>query len=111
MDPTQIVAIAAILIVLFIVIPAIVVMFLRNVDAGSIRIVTLLGGSTHIYRGPGKSFEVPLLTNGTTLSSKAINVDLDITDQTADLGPDGMPRPIKVRISPAPSSPSATPTC
>jgi flotillin len=41
---------------------------------------------------------VPLLTTGTTISSKVINVDLDITDQTADLDDTGTPRPIKVRI-------------
>jgi flotillin len=51
-----------------------------------------------IYRGPGKSFELPLLTNGTTISSKAINVDLDITDQTADVDRSGIPNPIKVRV-------------
>ena len=46
-----------------------------------------------------------------SLSSKAINVDLDITDQTADLGPDGTPQPIKVRIlASAIVSPSATRT-
>src|SRR2546430_10250710 len=65
------------------VIPLIVSSFLGNVDAGTIRVVSWLQGSTIIYRGPGKSKEVPLLTTGTTLSSKAINVDLDITDQTA----------------------------
>ena len=51
-----------------------------------------------IYRGPGKSKEIPLLTTGTTISSKVINVDLDITDQTADLDENGTPRPIKVRV-------------
>src|SRR5207253_10010920 len=35
---------------------------------------------------------------GTTISSKAINVDLDITDQTADLNDAGVPQPIKVRV-------------
>ncbi|HET7042470.1 MAG TPA: hypothetical protein VFI13_10645, partial [Gemmatimonadales bacterium] len=34
----------------------------------------------------------------TTISSKVINVDLDITDQTADLDAEGTPRPIKVRV-------------
>ncbi len=82
----------------FVLFPTLVGMFLRNVDAGTIRIVTLWGGRTSIYRGPGKSFEVPLLTNGTTLSSKAINVDLDITDQTADVDAGGVPQPIKVRV-------------
>ena len=95
---TPVILILAILFVLVIVVPIIIQMFLRNVDAGSIRIVTLWGGNTHIYRGPGKSVEIPMFTNGTTLSSKAINVDLDITDQTADLDSNGTPQPIKVRI-------------
>jgi flotillin len=80
------------------VIPAIVASFLRNVEAGTIRMVSWLHGGTVIYRGPGKSKEIPLLTTGTTLSSKAINVDLDITDQTADLDEGGTPQPIKVRV-------------
>src|SRR5262245_11304283 len=81
-----------------IVIPAIVASFLRNVEAGTIRLVSWLTGGNVIYRGPGKSKEVPLLTTGTTISSKVINVDLDITDQTADLDDAGTPRPIKVRV-------------
>ena len=81
-----------------VVIPAIVASFLRNVEAGTIRLVSWLHGGTVIYRGPGKSKEIPLLTTGTTISSKVINVDLDITDQTADLDSDGTPRPIKVRV-------------
>ena len=72
--------------------------FLRPVEAGTIRIVSWLGGATTTYRGPGKSRELPLFTQGTTLSSKAINVDLDITDQTADVDEDGLPKPIKVRV-------------
>src|SRR5678809_1302507 len=90
--------IAAILIGVFIVIPGIVASFLRNVEAGTIRIVSWLHGGSVIYRGPGKSKEIPLLTTGTTISSKVINVDLDITDQTADLDDTGTPRPIKVRV-------------
>jgi flotillin len=94
----MLIIIAAILIGVLGVIPLIVSSFLRNVEAGTIRMVSWLQGSTIIYRGPGKSKEVPLLTTGTTLSSKAINVDLDITDQTADLDRNGTPQPIKVRI-------------
>jgi hypothetical protein len=90
--------VAAILVGALGVIPLVVSSFLRNVEAGTIRMVSWLQGSTIIYRGPGKSKEVPLLTTGTTLSSKAINVDLDITDQTADLDRNGTPQPIKVRI-------------
>jgi flotillin len=90
-----------IIVVLFfaaIVFPALFSAFLRNVPAGTIRLVTWIGGTTRIYRGPGKSYEIPLLTNGTSISSKAINVDLDITDQTADIGPNQVPNPIKVRV-------------
>src|SRR3954471_7998209 len=81
-----------------VVIPAIVASFLRNVEAGTIRLVSWLAGGTVTYRGPGKSKEIPLLTTGPTISSKVINVDLDITDQTADIDDNGIPRPIKVRV-------------
>src|SRR5262249_20108100 len=81
-----------------VVVPAIVASFLRNVEAGTIRLVSWLHGGTVIYRGPGKSKEIPLLTTGTTISSKVINIDLDITDQTADVDDSGTPRPIKVRV-------------
>src|SRR5213592_4322794 len=90
-----VVAIPAAVLVL---VPLIVAGFLRDVDAGTIRMVSWLNGSTVIYRGPGKSKEIPLLTTGTTLSSKVINVDLDITDQTADVDDTSTPRPIKVRV-------------
>ena len=94
----SLIIVAGVVIGVLFVIPLIVSSFLRNVEAGTIRMVSWLQGSTIIYRGPGKSKEVPLLTTGTTLSSKAINVDLDITDQTADLDRNGTPQPIKVRI-------------
>src|SRR5690349_3677901 len=90
--------VAATLLGIFVVIPAIVAAFLRDVDAGTIRLVSWITGGTMIYRGPGKSKEIPLLTTGTTISSKVINVDLDITDQTADIDDTGTARPIKVRV-------------
>src|SRR5512132_1011272 len=90
--------IAAIVFGILVVLPMIVASFLRNVEAGTIRLVSWLAGGTVIYRGPGKSKEIPLLTTGTTISSKVINVDLDITDQTADLDENGTPQPIKVRV-------------
>ena len=88
----------AVVVAVLFVIPIIVASFLRNVEAGTIRLVSWLAGGTVIYRGPGKSKEIPLLTTGTTISSKVINVDLDITDQTADLDESGTPQPIKVRV-------------
>ena len=78
--------------------PLIISKFLATVDAGTIRLVSWFGGETRIYKGPGKSIEVPLLTTGTTIPSKAINIDLDIADQTADQDKNGVPRPIKVRV-------------
>src|ERR1041385_2958727 len=90
--------VAAVLVGTLVFIPLIVAAFLRDVDAGTIRLVSWLNGGTIIYRGPGKSKEIPLLTTGTTISSKVINVDLDITDQTADIDDSGTPRPIKVRV-------------
>ena len=93
-----IVIVGAVLVGVFFVVPMIVAAFLRDVDAGTIRIVSWLHGNTVIYRGPGKSKEIPLLTTGTTISSKIINVDLDITDQTADLDDNDRPQPIKVRV-------------
>ena len=98
MNPGFLIGLVVVLLAVFILIPAIVGLFLRDVTAGTIRIVTWWGGATRIYRGPGKSYEIPLLTNGSSLSSKAINVDLDITDQTADIDARGVPQPIKVRV-------------
>ena len=92
------IAIVGIVLGVVVLLPVLVSSILRNVEAGSIRLVSWLHGHTVIYRGPGKSKEIPLLTTGTTISSKVINVDLDITDQTADLDETGTPRPIKVRV-------------
>jgi len=75
-----------------------VTMFLRTVEAGTIRLVSWLSGGIKIYRGPGKSMEVPLFTTGTTIPSRAINIDLEVADQTADVDAQGMPKPIKVRV-------------
>src|SRR5213080_1128319 len=94
----QWILVVAVHIAVLVLLPFIVASFLRNVDAGTIRLVSWLSGGTVTYRGPGKSKEIPLLTTGTTISSKVINIDLDITDQTADIDENGTPRPIKVRV-------------
>ncbi len=98
MVSTGLILIIGVVVLVAVVVPAVVASFLRNVEAGTIRMVSWLQGGTVIYRGPGKSKEIPLLTTGTTISSKVINVDLDITDQTADIDDTGTPRPIKVRV-------------
>ena len=89
---------AIVLVLAVILVPVIISQFLTTVEAGSIRMVTGSGGGTKIYRGPGKAIEYPIFTTGTSIPSKAINIDLDISDQTADIGSDGIPRPIKVRV-------------
>src|SRR5437763_898215 len=66
--------IAGVVAVVLLVIPVTIASFLRDVDAGTIRLVSWLTGGSVIYRGPGKSKEVPLFTKGTTISSKVINV-------------------------------------
>src|SRR3954465_4311061 len=98
MDISSWVRIALIVGFVVVVIPMIAASFLRNDHTRTIRLVSWLHGGTVTYRGPGKSKEIPLLTTGTTISSKVINVDLDITDQTADLDVTGVPRPLKVRV-------------
>src|SRR5258708_7611940 len=94
----ELLIIGGVVFVVFGLLPVIVSFFLRDVDAGTIRLVSWLQGSTITYRGPGKSKEIPLLTTATTISSKVLNVDLDITDQTADVDEQDFPRPIKVRV-------------
>ncbi len=93
-------AVTIVVVVIFAVILFAVVVsrFLTTVEAGTIRMVSRFGGSTSIYKGPGKAIEVPLLTTSTTIPSKAINIDLDIADQTADVDRNGVPKPIKVRV-------------
>lgn len=79
-------------------IPILVTRFLTTVPAGTIRMVSWLSGVVKVYKGPCKSLEVPLFTTSATIPSKAINIDLEISDQTADVDRTGQPRPIKVRV-------------
>ncbi|HEY4121980.1 MAG TPA: hypothetical protein VGM56_29135 [Byssovorax sp.] len=72
--------------------------FLTTVPAGVIRIISWWRGGMRIYIGPGRAIEVPLLTTAASIPSQAINLDLDITDQTADRDAQGIPRPIKVNV-------------
>ncbi len=96
--PDNLILPSVIIVAAVLLLPLIISRFLRTVDAGTIRLVSWLSGGTKIYRGPGKSIEIPLMTTGTTIPAKAINIDLDIADQTADVDRNGQPRPIKVRV-------------
>ncbi len=95
---TGIVPIVISLVVGFFLIFAIASRFLTSVEAGTIRLVSWYRGGTRVFKGPGKAIEVPLLTTGTSIPSRAINIDLDIADQTADVDAQGVPKPIKVKV-------------
>lgn len=82
----------------FAFLPIIVNAFLRNVEAGEIRLVSWMGGRLSIYRGPCKALMIPLLTVSQVIPAQAINVDIEITDQTADLDANGRPAPVKVTV-------------
>lgn len=89
---------AVVVVVVLALLPATVNAFLRNVEAGEIRLVSWLGGSLKIFRGPCKAPMVPLFTVSRVIPASAINVDIEITDQTADLDPTGKPAPVKVTV-------------
>ena len=73
--------------------------FLRSVDAGEILLVSWLGKKgQQIFRGPKKAFVVPIFTQIRSIPAQAINVDIEITDQTADLDINGRPAPVKVTV-------------
>src|SRR5690349_11169311 len=72
--------------------------FLTTVPNGVIRLVSWPGAGVKIFKGPCKAVEIPLLTTPASIPSQAINIDLDITDQTADRDANGIPRPIKVNV-------------
>lgn len=75
----------------------IVVSFLRSVDAGEILLANWRN-NLKIYRGPCKAFVIPVLNQMRRIPAQAINVDIEITDQTADLDGDGRPAPVKVTV-------------
>ena len=77
----------------------IVTTFLRSVDAGQILLVNWWkAGGLRIFRGPTKAFVVPLFTQSRAIPAQAINVDIEITDQTADVDSNGRPAPVKVTV-------------
>ncbi len=76
----------------------ILVTFLRSVDAGEILLVSSLGGKRSTYRGPCKAFVVPVFNQVRVIPSQAINVDIEITDQTADIDAQGRLAPVKVTV-------------
>ena len=89
---------AIVILAIFGLIPLIVNSVLRSVDAGEIRLVSWLGGEPKTFRGPCKAVIIPLLTVSAVVPAQALTVDIDITDQTADLDENGLPAPVKVTV-------------
>jgi flotillin len=75
----------------------IVTTFLRSVDAGEILLANR-GRNLRIFRGPCKALIVPVITQMRRIPAQAINVDIEITDQTADVDAEGRPAPVKVTV-------------
>jgi flotillin len=75
----------------------IIATFLRSVDAGAILLASR-GRNLQIYRGPCKALIVPVITQVRSIPAQAINVDIEITDQTADVDASGRSAPVKVTV-------------
>src|SRR3954469_12066353 len=95
-EPSLIVAGVVVLLVLVLT-SVIITAFLRSVDAGEILLASR-GRNLKIYRGPSKALIVPVITQVRVIPAQAINVDIEITDQTADLDANGRPAPVKVTV-------------
>src|ERR1700733_13703934 len=76
---------------------AMIAAFLRSVDAGEILLASR-GRDLRIYRGPCKALVVPVITQVRAIPAQAINVDIEITDQTADVDASGRSAPVKVTV-------------
>src|SRR5882724_4477351 len=95
-EPSLIIAGVAVLAVLVLT-SFIVTTFLKSVDAGEILLASR-GRNLRIYRGPSKALIVPVFTQVRVIPAQAINVDIEITDQTADVDAVGRLAPVKVTV-------------
>src|SRR5258706_1963575 len=95
-EPSLIIAGVVVLAVLLLT-SIIITTFLRSVDAGEILLASR-GRNLKIYRGPSKALIVPVITQVRFIPAQAINVDIEITDQTADVDGNGRSAPVKVTV-------------
>jgi flotillin len=86
-----------VVVVILLLTSLIITTFLRSVDAGEILLASR-GRNLRIYRGPCKALIVPVITQIRGIPAQAINVDIEITDQTADIDTTGRPAPVKVTV-------------
>ena len=95
-EPSLIIA-AVVVVAVLVLTSVIITAFLRSVDAGEILLASR-GRNLKIYRGPSKALIVPVLTQVRVIPAQAINVDIEITDQTADVDANGRSAPVKVTV-------------
>jgi flotillin len=96
LEPSLIV-VGAVVAAVFVLTSVIITTFLRSVDAGEILLASR-GRNLQIYRGPCKALIVPVITQTRFIPAQAINVDIEITDQTADVDSNGRSAPVKVTV-------------
>jgi len=96
--PTNVLLPVGVVVGVVLLTPVVVNAFLKDVEAGEIRLVSWLNGKLKIFRGPCKAVVVPVFTVSRVIPAQAINVDIEITDQTADLDANGLPAPVKVTV-------------
>src|ERR1700761_5510136 len=90
--------IAGVVVFVILLLPSLIITtFLRSVDAGEILLASR-GRHLRIYRGPCKAMIVPVITQVRRIPAQAINVDIEITDQTADRDSANRPTPVKVTV-------------
>jgi len=95
-EPSLIIA-GVVVVAVLVLTSVIITTFLRSVDAGEILLASR-GRSLKIYRGPSKALIVPVITQVRVIPAQAINVDIEITDQTADVDANGRSAPVKVTV-------------
>jgi flotillin len=88
---------ASVVVIVLVLTSVIITTFLRSVDAGEILLASR-GRSLRIFRGPCKALIVPVITQARVIPAQAINVDIEITDQTADSDATGRSAPVKVTV-------------
>ena len=93
----QLIIAGAVVVAVLLLTSIIITTFLRSVDAGEIFLASR-GRNLKIFRGPCKAMIVPVITQVRRIPAQAINVDIEITDQTADIDTDGRPAPVKVTV-------------
>src|SRR3954470_11196057 len=95
-EPSLIIA-GVVVVAVLVLTSVIITTFLRSVDAGEILLASR-GRHLKIYRGPSKALIVPVITQVRFIPAQAINVDIEITDQTADVDANGRSAPVKVTV-------------